>query len=130
MKSDIIGKILSVIPAKTVSETASALAITSLGLNSVVSVVGGGSTTSIFSVMNQFQILLLFPLLDVYLSSPVLEFYNNINWAVGSLDIVDYEKMNFNNSLTAPFLESQEDENLKILGLEYESTLANMITVI
>ena len=127
-----IGKIFPPIPQETISITVTAVAAISLGLSILSSVFGGSSPQSMFSVLNQLQIFLLFPLLNFYLSKAVLDFYESLTWALGSIgfaDLVGFNKDNFNRKIFKPFLEEQDDEKLKILGIEYKSTLTNLLPV-
>lgn len=64
-----------------------------IGLNLASSGAGGGSSSSIFSMVNQFQLILLVPLLNIYIPHRLLNFIYSLNVAMFSFGFITLAKI-------------------------------------
>lgn len=108
-------------------------AVLSVGINAVNLLLNSGSSQSIFSIINQFQLLLLFPLLQVFLSNRVIKFYKDLNWTLGSFDLINserFESLPYFSDIKDHLSEEQENPYLLIIGISDKSSFINLTSIL
>ena len=96
----------------------------------VSTVIGGGSSQGIFSSVNQFQLLLIFPLFKFYLPLTIISFYQSLDWTLLSFDFIKFQEIEPFDKIYGEFESVQEDEYLNIIGIQQSSSLLNIFSVV
>ena len=86
---------------------------------------GVSSTTGFFSMVNQFQMFLLLPLLGGFIHERVLHFIKNMEFVSFSFSFIPINKVPILNYIIKIFPDEQESLYLKELGFEYASSIVN-----
>ncbi|CAI2386932.1 unnamed protein product [Moneuplotes crassus] len=120
---------LGVMTPTTTSAVATSVMATSVASSSATILVSAGSSQSVFSAVNQFQLLLLFPLLRLHLPELVVNFYGDLNWSMGSVEFISLDDIPYANELWSPLSAEQTDEILNIVGIQNKSTFINILSV-
>ena len=59
-------------------------------LSSASLILVGGSSQGLFSAVNMFQILLLFPLFRLFLPTIIMKFYESLDWTLFSFNFISF----------------------------------------
>ena len=90
--------------------------------------IGSGSSSGIFSGINQMQLLLLIPLFRIYLPIEILQFYCQLNWTLFSFSFMNLDSIPSFNFISSYFGGEQTDDNLYTIGVVDKSILVNMLS--
>jgi cysteine-rich repeat protein len=101
--------------------------ITAAGMSIGFSATSSSATTSLWAIINQLQLLMLLILIKGYVNKNTREYLVGQKFVLVTFDILgtssEENKLKF-------FGEPQKDEDLKDIGLEKISTLANILSIL
>jgi hypothetical protein len=96
-----------------------------MAVSVVSSVAGMSSSQGLWSMINQFQMYLLVPIIGADIADDVLEFLEGMEFALFSFSFIPFEKILFLEAPIENFEFPQDNNYLDSIGLESVSTIAN-----
>ena len=81
-------------------------------------------------MVNQFQLILLLPLVGTYMPNSILLFIEGMNTALLSMNFLSVQNIPFVNSFIKGFTAERTDKFLNKIGIQYESTIINQVNLI
>jgi hypothetical protein len=105
-----------------------------LGIGVGASIISAALTTSspqaAFSMINQFQMLLLLPLIGAYIPLEIIHFIVGMDFALFSFDFIPFTEAPGISHLASFLNVGQRNEYLETIGLESESSLMNNMSIL
>ena len=99
-----------------------------VALSSVSLILAGGSSQGLFSAINMFQLLLLFPLFRFFIPKVIVKFYESLDWTMLSFSFISLNEVPVLSEVWESFEEEQEDVYLNIIGIEQKSSLLSIFS--
>ena len=88
-----------------------------------------GTAKSLWSLVNQLQMLILFLLIDTYIARDVRSFIQNQEFSLFSFAFIPFVEIPYVNAPADWMEQEQEVEELELLGLESSRTFNNMYSL-
>ena len=110
---------------KTVAQATTYIASASVAASACTSIASASSPQSIWSIVNQYQLMMTFQLLGWYISPDVQGYINEFQYSSFSFSFMPYFSVPGLNVVYSFFLTPQSNANLSNVGLDYGSTVAN-----
>ena len=101
----------------------------SIAASACTSMASASSPQSIWSIVNQFQLLMMFQLLGWYISPDVLSYINNFQYASFSFSFIPYYSVPIVGDVRDFFSTTQPNSSLENVELSYGSTIANFFSL-
>jgi hypothetical protein len=118
----------------TTTRVVQRLSQTMLGIGVGASIVSAALTTTspqgAFSMINQFQMLLLLPLIGAYIPLEVIYFIVGMDFALFSFDFIPYTEAPGISHLALFLNVDQRNEYLQTIGFKSESSLMNNMSIL
>jgi hypothetical protein len=119
--------ILSIESTQTATQVAAG---TGIGIACTTSLFSGSSPQAAWIMMNQIQLLLLLPILVDYMHHDVANFIFGMENFSFSLNFIPVKKIKEVKQMFEAISFEQENQGLKNIGLEYETTLSNIFSTL
>lgn len=103
--------------------------IAGMSLNFINALLSNGPSQSSFAMLNSLQLIMLLPLIGAYLPFRVIAFITGMDVSLLDLDFFDYKNSKETNSIIGQFKFEQEHPYLYLIGLEYGSSIVNLIAI-
>jgi hypothetical protein len=98
---------------------------------SASAILSSSSSQGAWSSVNQFQLYLLIPLIGAYIHKDVLAFLEGFNFSMISFSFLSLDSIPIIKNILSLFPGAPNSPYMQSIGLEYESTIRNiMVTVI
>ena len=110
---------------KTVAQATTYIASASVAASACTSIASASSPQSIWSIVNQYQLMMTFQLLGWYISPDVQGYINEFQYSSFSFSFVPYYSVPGLSKVYSFFSTTQSNANLGNVGLNYGSTVAN-----
>ena len=110
---------------KTVAQATTYIASASVAASACTSIASASSPQSIWSIVNQYQLMMTFQLLGWYISPDVQGYINEFQYSSFSFSFVPYYSVPGLSKVYSFFSTPQSNANLGNVGLDYGSTVAN-----
>ena len=114
--------------AQNAGYVTTALIAGGIALSSVSLILAGGSSQGLFSAVNMFQLLLLFPLFRFFIPKVLIKFYESLDWTVLSFSFISLSEVPVLSEAWKSFEDEQEDVYLNIIGIEQKSSLLSIFS--
>ena len=110
--------------AQTTTKVTICIAMTAAALASIVNMT---SPAGIWSIINLFQMLMLLILTGAFIPETVRQYLIGMNFTLLSFNFVPLHKIPFISDFYSKMDIEQQNNDLKDIGIEYASTIANNI---
>jgi hypothetical protein len=94
---------------------------------SASAILSSSSSQSAWSSVNQFQLYLLIPLVGAYIHKDVLVFLEGFDFSMISFSFLSLDSIPIIKNILSLFPETPNSPYMQSIGLEYESTIRNII---
>ena len=124
-----------VLEQKTAAVTAStAISQSAVGVgvaaSTAVSVLSMSSPQAVWIMGNQFQLLMLLPLTEVFVPKDIEDYFTGMSFLSFDLSFIPFSATPLINSVFSYFEFEQEDEYLQEIGMQYGSSILNQFSMI
>jgi hypothetical protein len=94
---------------------------------SASAILSSSSSQGAYSSINQFQLYLLIPLIGAFIHKDVLLFLKGFDFSMFSFSFIDFKSIPGVELLLSMFPNTENSKYMQSIGLEYESTVRNII---
>ena len=101
---------------------------TFIAVGAGVSMLNGTSPVGIWSMINQFQMLMLLLLTGVFIPKAIKQYLSGMDIVLFNFDFIPFRKVPYISKLYLWMNYKQDNEDLKNIGVEYGSTTVNNIS--
>lgn len=91
---------------------------------------GASSSAGFFSLINQFQMYMLLPLLGAFIHDSVISFFTGMDFALFKLNFIPFKKIWGLGRLMNYLSIEQDDKYFNEIGFESKSSFVNNIQII
>ena len=102
----------------------------SVGVGVVAAIASSSSSNSMFVSINQFQLYMLIPLTGAFIHKNILDYIKGFEFAVFTLNFIDFKQVIILKYPAQYYEFETDDEYLSSVGIEYQSTIRNMMSMI
>jgi len=88
------------------------------------------SPQALWIMVNQFQLLMLLPLTDVFVPKDIEDYFTGMSFLSFDFNFIPFSATPLLNSMFSYFGFEQEDEYLKEIGIEYGSSILNQSSLV
>lgn len=104
--------------------------VVGVSASAATSAMNASSPTSVWSIINQLQLLILFLLIDTYIPDDVRGFIEGQDFALFNFDFIPATDIPYINIPTEWMDFEQSDVNLAMVGVKSRSTFTNMFSLL
>lgn len=101
----------------------------SVAVGAATSVLSGTSPQGMWSSVNQFQLYMLVPLVGTFVHKNVLDFLAGFEFSSLSFKFINLPNLPGFRIIFKPFEITEYNEELNSAGLEYKSTIMNLVNL-
>ena len=94
----------------------------------LISIINKRSPIGMWSLINQFQLLMLLLLTGTYMPKTVRQYLSNMDIVLFNLDFIPISRLPLISNLYDYMSFEQDNENMTYIGIDYGSTLVNNIS--
>jgi hypothetical protein len=107
-----------------------AIVMTGVAANMGASLMSMSSPHGAFSMINQFQLFILLPMIGIYISESVIKVITGMSIAMFSFSFIPFDKIPMINTLFNVFDYDQSDDYFDNIGLTSGSAFLNHISLL